>query len=199
MIEVSSEGAAVAEPPPTGRVAAASLGPIVIEPLRRRHLRGVLRIEEQTSHRPWSQRLFVEELDRPTERHYLVALDGATVVGFGGTMFTGAEAHLTTLAVDPVHQRRAVGTRLLLELVADTVARGVDAMTLEVRMSNVAAQELYRRFGFAPGGVRRGYYAEVGEDGLIMWAHDLTAPEYALRLADIAATLPVGSGREAAS
>ncbi|HZB72910.1 MAG TPA: hypothetical protein VE395_12280, partial [Acidimicrobiales bacterium] len=55
----------------------------------------------------------------------------------------------------------------------------------EVRMGNGAAQDLYRRFGFAPAGVRKGYYAETGEDALVMWAHDIDGAEYGERLRTI--------------
>jgi ribosomal-protein-alanine N-acetyltransferase len=56
-------------------------------------------------------------------------------------------------------------------------------MTLEVRCSNEAAIGLYQRFGFAPAGVRVGYYADTGEDALIMWAHDIDQPEFLGRVA----------------
>ena len=53
-----------------------------------------------------------------------------------------------------------------------------------------AAQDLYRRFGFVPAGIRKGYYQETNEDALVMWAHDVDSPAYAERLGDIEATLP---------
>ena len=58
-------------------------------------------------------------------------------------------------------------------------------MTLEVRVTNTGAQELYRRFGFAPAGIRKNYYADVNEDAIVMWAHDVETDEYAVRLAGI--------------
>jgi len=166
-------------------VEALVLGPVEIVAMRRRHLRGVVRIDQQTNHRPWSHRLFAGELDLGDQRYYLVALDRSVVVGYGGLMLTGFEAHLTTLAVDPVHHRQGIGARLMAQICAGAIERGVDDITLEVRMTNRGAQELYRRFGFVPGGVRPGYYADVGEDALIMWAHDLASEGYAERLAGI--------------
>jgi ribosomal-protein-alanine N-acetyltransferase len=162
---------------------------VVISPMRRRHLRGVSRIEDQVNHRPWSSSLFAGELRLPESRNYLVALEGATVLGFGGVMYTGFEAHLTNIAVDPEARRRQIATRLMLVLMADSRARGVEDMTLEVRITNEGAQELYRAFGFAPGGIRRNYYADIGEDALIMWAHDLQGPEHAARLDGIGVAL----------
>lgn len=156
--------------------------PIVVTPMRRRHLRGVVQIEQQTNHRPWSHGLFAGELRMPTSRFYLVALSGSCVVGFGGVMLTTAEAHVTNLAVDPEQHRRGIGTRLMLVLMRGCVEREIDDVTLEVRLTNRAAQELYRRFGFAPGGIRPNYYEDISEDALIMWAHDLRTEPFAARL-----------------
>jgi ribosomal-protein-alanine N-acetyltransferase len=164
-------------------------GPVVIAPMRRRHLRGVVAIENRVNHRPWSQSLFAGELRLPDTRRYVVALDGSVVAGFAGVMYTGFEAHITNIAVDPERRREQIATRLLLTLLDDCRARGVDEVTLEVRMSNDAAQALYHRFGFAPGGVRPNYYADIAEDALIMWAHDLGTDEMERRLARIEAGL----------
>jgi [ribosomal protein S18]-alanine N-acetyltransferase len=158
--------------------------------MRRRHLRGVLRIEEQVYPRPWSYALYLGELAKRGPRTYVVARARGRVVGYGGLMLVGEDAHITTLAVDPTRHGRHIGTRLLLVLVGIAAANGVDNLTLEVRMTNEAAKALYRRFGFAPAGIRKGYYAEVGEDALVMWAHDIRSPEYEQRLEAIAASLP---------
>lgn len=176
---------------PSGPGADAAAAPAVtVEAMRRRHLRGVVAIERRTNHRPWSTALFAGELRMPTTRVYLVAMAGHEVLGYSGLMLTGAEAHVTNVAVHPEHRRRRIASRLLVALMREAVARGVEDVTLEVRMSNVAAQELYRRFGFAPGGVRRNYYADVGEDALIMWAHDIGSPDGIARLDAAEAALP---------
>ena len=171
---------------------------VVLTPMRRRHLRAVLRTEEQVYPRPWSMALFVSELALRDHRTYLVAKVDGRVVGYGGVMYVLPDAHITTLAVDPAAQRQAVGTRLLLALTRAAVAKGATALTLEVRVSNVAAQELYRRFGFAPAGVRKGYYTDTGEDAIVMWAHDIDAAAYGDRLDAIAAEVPGRTTVEAA-
>ncbi len=63
-------------------------------------------------------------------------------------------------------------------------------MTLEVRLSNRAAQDLYRRFGFGPVGVRKNYYQETNEDALVMWVHEIDTPDYAALLAALDRGLP---------
>lgn len=172
-----------------GSAGGAQPGPAVVAPMRRRHLRGVLAIEQQTNHRPWSLGLFLGELRMPTSRSYFVALDGHRVVGFAGLMLTADGGHLTNIAVHPDRRREGIGDRLMLVLMREAVRRGLSAVTLEVRTSNTGAQELYRRFGYAPGGIRRNYYADVGEDGLIMWAHEIDTDTYAERLGRIEAAL----------
>lgn len=143
--------------------------------MRRRHLRACLRIEAQTYPRPWTEGVFRSELERGADRTYLVAKVGAEVVGYAGAMYVLPDAHVTTVAVDPAWQRRGVGARLLLAVCRDARDRGATALTLEVRESNEPAQALYRRFGFAPAGVRKGYYVHdgVAEDAVVMWLHDL--------------------------
>ena len=161
-----------------------------IAPMRRRHLRSVLKIEAQVCARPWSLSLFVSELALRTSRAYYVAKVNGTVCGYGGLMVSDDDGHVTTLAVDPAWHRNKIGTRLLLTLAREAVRRGASNLTLEVRVSNHPAQELYRRFGFRPAGIRKNYYVETNEDALVMWAHDVDALEYRRRLAGIDAAIP---------
>ena len=156
---------------------------LVIEPMRRRHLDDVLRIEQGSYPKPWSRNVFQSELDlaRKGERHYVVARSAGAVVGYAGLMFVVGDAHVTNIAVAADRQRSGVGTYLLASVAWEAVHRGCEAMTLEVRVSNTGAQALYRRFGFVPAGVRQRYY-ENTEDAIVMWCHDIAAPEFAQRL-----------------
>lgn len=168
---------------------------VVLAPMHRRHLRSVVRIEEAVYPRPWTTGLFLSELAQAAQRTYLVAKVDGRVVGYAGAMYVLPDAHITTIAVDPDRQRSAIGTRLLLGLCRAALDRGATALTLEVRVSNHAAQALYRRFGFVPAGARRAYYppeagATVGEDALVMWAHDIDRPEFRRRIDALAAALP---------
>jgi len=158
--------------------AASGRGTVELTPMRRRHIRQVLRIEAQVYPRPWSMTLFLQEIARRSDRVYLVARIGAQVVGYGGLMTTGPEAHITTIAVDPVHHGRRIGTTLMIALMDAAIDRGGKSVSLEVRMSNHVAQRMYRRFGFQAVGIRRGYYVETGEDALVMWADNVDTPMY---------------------
>jgi ribosomal-protein-alanine N-acetyltransferase len=163
---------------------------VSLVPMRRRHLRSVLRIEAQVYPRPWSLSLFVSELALRTSRAYFVARTEGGLAGYAGMMFAGDDAHVTTIAVDPDWHRHKIGTRLLLQLCREAVVRGAKHLTLEVRVSNKPAQALYRRFGFRPAGIRKNYYVETNEDALVMWADDVDSPDYAARLAAIEADIP---------
>jgi len=156
---------------------------IDITPMRRRHLPAVIAIEKQVYPRPWSRTLMLGELDLKESRAYLVARDGRRVIGYAGIMFVGDEGHITTIAVDPKVQRSAIGMRLMLGLAKSALERGVNAMTLEVRASNRAAQGLYKRFGFVSVGARKGYYQDNSEDAFIMWVRDIDTAEYGELLA----------------
>lgn len=155
--------------------------------MRRRHLRAVLDIEQQVYPRPWSARLFEDELDR-SGRVYLVARVGPTVVGYAGLLMIADDGHVATVAVHPDWQGQGVATRLLAELVQGALGLGANQLTLEVRVSNLAAQAIYRRFGFAPAGARKAYYADNREDALVMWAHEVSGPAYGRRLSDLLAS-----------
>ena len=153
--------------------------------MRRRHLRSVLAIEASVYPRPWSPGLFASEIGQLETRRYLIAKEGrwrAEVLGYAGVMVVVGEAHVTTVAVHPSHHRRKIASHLLVGLLEQALAMGAKGATLEVRVANRGAQRLYAGFGFVPAGIRPGYYAETGEDALVMWAYDLASAEYARRL-----------------
>ena len=101
---------------------------VVVTPMRRRHLRAVLRIEHEVYPRPWSMGLYLSELGFGPSRIYLVARIDAHVVGYAGAMVIGDEGHVTTVAVDPAWHRNHIATRLLVQLVRRSVEAG-DART----------------------------------------------------------------------
>ena len=160
--------------------------------MKRRHLKGVMAIERQVYPRPWSPSLFLSEMSETENRSYLVARLGRDVIGYGGVICYGDEAHITTIAVEPEHHRRKIGTRLMFELMSEGIRMGAAAVSLEVRMSNWGAQRMYGRFGFRPVGVRKGYYQETGEDALVMWADDVNTPQYSRTLDHIISEVPDG-------
>ena len=161
-------------------------GPPSIEPMRHRHVGQVMAIEDVSYPKPWSGRVFHDELDQAGDGHrtYLVARRGRTVLGYGGLMYVAGEAHVTNIAVHPDHRRHGIATKLLGELARVAIDRGCQAWTLEVRASSTGAQELYRSFGFVPAGIRARYY-EGTEDAIVMWCHDIQTAAYGRRLEEL--------------
>jgi [ribosomal protein S18]-alanine N-acetyltransferase len=160
-----------------------SPGGVTVTTMRRRDLRAILPIEAASYPRPWSQGVFVSEIDqmRSGSRHYVVARRGTDVVGYAGLWFSAGEAHVTNVAVRPDARRTGIATHLLLALADEARRRCCTAWTLEVRVSSTGAQELYRRFGFVPAGVRPKYYENV-EDAIVMWCNDLMGTAYGEQL-----------------
>lgn len=163
---------------------------VTIEPMRVRHIPKALEIERAAYERGWSERIFQDELAeaRNGRRVYLIARHGQQLLGYAGLLLTGgapaSEAHVTNVAVAPAARRRGVATRLLVALGRQAIAAGCPAWTLEVRATSAGAQILYRRFGFAPAGVRPGYY-ERGVDAIVMWCHDIQTAEYSALLDEL--------------
>ncbi len=144
-----------------------------IVPMTIEHLGAVHLIDRESYPQPWSLSLWRQELRHDTARRYRVALLDETVVGYSGLMLLAGVGHVSTIAVDAGHRRRGIADALMTRVVADARDAGMEALTLEVRVSNRAALELYRRFGFAPSGIRPNYYSDSNEDALVMWRHDL--------------------------
>ena len=156
-----------------------------IEKLKRRDLRHVLPIEARVFPEPWSVAVFNSELALRHGRLYRAAWDGSDLAGYIGFLIVEAEAHITTIAVAPSHQRRGVASMLIIDGVRTLLPTGVTSLSLEVAANNEPAQALYRRFGFVPAGVRKNYYPVTGQDAIVMWAYDIDTPEYAERLAEL--------------
>lgn len=107
------------------------------------------------------------------------------IIGYGGVWLTVDDAHITTIAVDPRFRGYGVGELLLNGLIDAAYDLEAKMLTLEVRVSNTVAQRLYVKYGFQPGGTRRRYYTDNGEDALIMWTERIDASEYHALLAEL--------------
>ena len=181
---------------------------IVIEPMRLEDLDQVRRIEKASFSVPWPRDAYRREISNNQRAWYFVArrtnvepppplpprrfpfnlwprdpVPADDVVAFGGLWLMIDEAHITTIAVEPSYRGRGLGEALIIEMAKLSQLRGATRMTLEVRMSNRAAQNLYRKYGFVDHGVRPRYYSDDREDALIMWSEPLHGPDFQARLA----------------
>ncbi len=160
-----------------------------ILPMRRRHLRSVLKIEPRSTPAVVAEPVR-REMALRTSRAYYVARINGVLCGYAGLMVSEDDGHITTLAVDPAWHPQQDRHPPAADPGPDGHPRGASNLTLEVRVTNTAAQEMYRQFGFRPAGIRKNYYVETNEDALVMWAHDVNTPEYGRRLAEIEAGIP---------
>jgi len=141
--------------------------PIEVRRLTFADLPQVTAIERRSFPTPWSLAMFVLELSKPNGI-CLAGTRGRELVGYLVCSRLDVVWHVMNVSTAPEHRRQGIASTLLtalLERLGDPEAQ----LTLEVRRSNRAALALYERYGFAPAGVRRRYYADNGEDATIMW------------------------------
>jgi [ribosomal protein S18]-alanine N-acetyltransferase len=162
---------------------------VVVEPMRLDDVTAVHEIERLSFATPWPAYAFEQELRGNRLARYLVARAGETVVAFAGLWLMVDEGHITTFGVHPDWRRQGIGRQLLLHLAELAVEIGAGHMTLEVRVSNLAAQALYRSFGFEVAGRRLRYYTDDGEDALVMTTPSLADARMRRLVADERARL----------
>ena len=131
-------------------------------------LEAVAAVERRTFTLPWSVAIFSGQLARESGICLVCEIDGRVVGYLIADMFVDVW-HLMNVAVDAADRRRHVAAELIEAYFALTEQHGHRGHTLEVRVSNTPAIELYRSFGFVATGVRPGYYSDDREDALIMW------------------------------
>ncbi|MBM4129483.1 ribosomal-protein-alanine N-acetyltransferase [bacterium] len=128
----------------------------------------VVAIENLSFGDPWSAAALLGELIADQLRLPLVAERGGEVVGFLMAWRVADQLHVLNIAADPRCLRQGIGTALLRDAARRGLAEGLVEVTLEVRRGNAAARAFYRRHGFRESGVRTGYYADTGEDAIIL-------------------------------
>lgn len=144
---------------------------IVFREMKEEDIDQVLVIEHASFSTPWSKEAFYNELHKNRFALYLVLEDQGKVVGYCGTWIVIDEAHITNVAMLPEYRGKGLGEAIMKKLIEVAKEKGVITMTLEVRVSNHVAQSLYRKLGFQDGGLRKNYYTDNQEDGLVMWVN----------------------------
>lgn len=129
----------------------------------------VVKIEEESFATPWTEEIFEHEMTGNNYAHYIVATYEEEVIGHCGMWIVLDECHITNIAVLKEYRGHGIGEQLLRESVALCLELAVKSMTLEVRVSNEVAQNMYRKLGFQDGGIRKKYYTDDREDALVMW------------------------------
>ena len=131
----------------------------------------VHRIEEAVFPTPWTLESFEMEMTKNTQATYVVAEEDQAIIGFCGMWIVLDESQITNVAVMPEGRGKGIGESLMREAMRIAREKGCVVMSLEVRVSNTVAQNLYRKLGFQAGGIRKGYYTDNQEDALVMWVN----------------------------
>ena len=174
--------------------------PLAIVPMQLAHLSAVMEIERESFSLPWPERAYRHELTKNEYAHYYVLCsrsvayaaesesawrrlwqgmlhppraDVRPIIGYAGFWMMYDEAHISTLAVRATHRRQGLGELLLISLLDEACRLDAARATLEVRVSNLAAQALYAKYDFQQVGRRKAYYNDNREDALI-----LTTPKF---------------------
>ncbi len=151
-------------------------GELVIRPMRHEDLDEVVRLEKMCfGWGAWSKGMFASELKRGLKSCFVVARVGGVLVGFAGWRQESEEAHVANIAVHPKMRGRKIGELLLRTILEEAVRRGLNTSLLEVRKSNIVAQNLYRKYGYKVLTIRRGYYQFPLEDAVVMKLEDIRA------------------------
>lgn len=141
---------------------------IRIRQIREEDIDGVLEIERETFDSPWSKNAFSHEIKNNLLAKYFVAVKDKEILGYAGIWLILDEAHIVNIAVAKKDRGKGIGEALLREIISYCQEKDIDHITLEVRMSNQVAQNLYSKYDFVGYGVRKGYYSD-NEDALVMW------------------------------
>lgn len=141
---------------------------IQIEPMTLKDIDDVIRVEKECFTIPWSRYAFLCELRNSSIAHYIVARFNDMIIGYCGMWLMIDKAHITNIGVLPEYRGFGVGELLLTSIITIAKSYGAKKITLEVRKSNYAAQNLYLKKGFIPRGIKKKYYSDNKEDAIIM-------------------------------
>lgn len=128
----------------------------------------IYQLEQDCFKTPWPLEVLYEDIC-VNHNIYFVIKENGRVVGYAGMWMILDEAHINNICIRREFRKKGYAHRLMERLIEEAYALGADSMTLEVRVSNFRAINLYKDFDFEIEGVRKGYYADNKEDAFIMW------------------------------
>lgn len=131
----------------------------------------VYEIEHSSFSLPWTKEAFFYEMLDNQHAYYVLAETADGIVGFCGLWIIMDECHVTNIAILPEHRGKKLGEKLMRAAMETAVEKGAKTMTLEARVSNTPARNLYEKLGFKNGGIRKSYYSDNFEDAIVMWVN----------------------------
>jgi [ribosomal protein S18]-alanine N-acetyltransferase len=131
----------------------------------------VYTIETASFATPWTIDIFEREITENTFANYFVIENEGVIAGYCGMWLVIDEAQITNIAILPNYRGKKLGEKLFAHVMEQAILAGAYRLSLEVRVSNLPAQHLYRKFGLVPGGIRKNYYTDNQEDAIVMWVN----------------------------
>ncbi|KNY27140.1 ribosomal protein S18-alanine N-acetyltransferase [Pseudobacteroides cellulosolvens] len=147
---------------------------IKVVPMALEHVDDIMIVENLSFSIPWSKAAFIEEITKNSFAYYYAGMFEGKAIGYGGMWQVFDEGHITNIAIHPEFRKIGVGSSILEHMIGESIKKGILRMTLEVRKSNESALKLYQKYGFVNEGIRKSYYADNGEDAIIMWKHEMS-------------------------
>ncbi|WP_024613277.1 ribosomal protein S18-alanine N-acetyltransferase [Clostridium sp. Ade.TY] len=135
-------------------------------------IEGVYEVSSLSLKETWTLNAIEKELNNNLAT-YIVCIEDSKVIGFVGAWLIASEGQITNVAVHPNFRGKKIGKALMEKLICTLKDKDCNAITLEVRKSNIVAQNLYKSLGFKEEGIRKGFYEDNKEDAIIMWLHNI--------------------------
>ncbi|ANU16220.1 ribosomal-protein-alanine N-acetyltransferase [Planococcus maritimus] len=145
--------------------------PVKFRKMTIQDVNAVYEIEKQSFTLAWTKEAFEQEMLKNEFAYYVLGETAEGVIGYCGMWLVMDEAHITNIAISPQQRGNKYGEALMREAMDQARAQGAKLMTLEARVSNIAALNLYKKLGFQNGGIRKGYYTDNQEDAIVMWVN----------------------------
>ena len=154
---------------------------VKIRSMEKKDVDSVIEIEQLAyGNHHWPKDSFMGELSNELARYYSVLNEKDELIAYCGCWHILEEAHITNIAVNPKYRRKHIGELLLKTIIDDCYKDMVKFITLEVRVGNIPAINLYKKYGFKSLGTRKGYYQDNNEDALIMWTENIFYDKFKL-------------------
>ena len=134
-------------------------------------IESVMLVDERSFPKPWTKEIYTQEVTNNSYAYYFVMEVDDKIVGFCGLWLVMDEAQITNIAIDPDYRGNKYGEALFQYVMNFAIANHARILSLEVRVSNLTAQSLYKKFGLQPGGIRKNYYTDNHEDALVLWVN----------------------------
>jgi ribosomal-protein-alanine N-acetyltransferase len=149
------------------------MGSINVIPMELKHIEDVLIIDSSCFAIHWSRESFMSEVLQNKLARYVVAVLDDKIIGYAGMWLIADEAQITNIATHPEYRGKGAASSMLEAMLAICKKEKISSITLEVRISNITALNLYKKYRFSQEGLRKQYYADNKEDAIIMWKRNI--------------------------